>query len=226
VNRSPTKIVAIHTRAILLDWDGTLLDSYAADAHAYLAMFRALQISWGEAELKRHYCPDWYAVYRAARVPRSKWRQADRLWRAAYAAERPKLLPGARTVVQRLALKFRLGLVTSGSRDRVRGQIAEFGFEEFFSAFVFSEDAMRKKPHPAALRLALRRLRVKAEDCVYVGDAAEDIEMARRAGVRPIGVLGPFPTAERIRAARPDVLLKSIRELPRYVRFGSPQRAM
>ena len=41
--------------------------------------------------------------------------------------------------------------------------------------------------------------------------------MSRRAGVRPIGVLGPFPTAERIRAARPDAILSSIRELPQYV---------
>jgi phosphoglycolate phosphatase-like HAD superfamily hydrolase len=41
--------------------------------------------------------------------------------------------------------------------------------------------------------------------------------MSRRAGVRPIGVLGPFPTAERIRAARPDAILNSIRELPHYL---------
>jgi HAD superfamily hydrolase (TIGR01509 family) len=217
----PAKIAPIHARVVLLDWDGTLLDSYAADARAYIAMFRALDIDWGEAELKQYYCPNWYEVYRAARIPRPKWRQADQLWRAAYAAERPKLLPGARAVVRRLAQKFQLGLVTSGSRDRVRTQITAFGFEEFFSAFVFSEDATRKKPHPAALHLALRRLRARPEDCVYIGDAAEDIEMARRAGVRPIGVLGPFPTAERIRAAHPDLLLASIRELPRYLRTAN-----
>ncbi|MGA9882512.1 MAG: HAD family hydrolase [Candidatus Acidiferrales bacterium] len=217
-SRSPAKGPQIETRVVLLDWDGTLLDSYAADSRAYMAMFRALGIEWGEPELKRHYCPNWYEVYRAAKVPRASWRKADRLWRAAYAAERPKLLPGARSVVRSLARRFRLGLVTGGSRDRVREQIAAFGFEEFFSAFVFSEDASRKKPHPAPLNLALKRLRVRPEDCVYVGDAAQDIEMARRAGVRSAGVLGPFPTAERIRAARPELLLDSIRDLPRHLR--------
>jgi phosphoglycolate phosphatase len=207
-------------RVVLLDWDGTLLDSYTADARAYMTMFRAFEIEWGEAELKRHYCPNWYEVYRAARLPRAKWRQADRLWRKAYAAERPGLLPGAQSVVRALARKFELGLVTSGSRDRVTAQIGEFGLKRYFSACVFSEDAARKKPHPAPLRLALRRLRVRAEDCVYVGDAAEDIDMARRAGVRAIGVLGPFPTAARIRNARPDLLLDSIRKLPRYLRVA------
>ena len=216
----PSKRLQFHARVVLLDWDGTLLDSYAADCRAYIAMFRALEIEWGEAELKQHYRPNWYEVYRAAQIPRSKWRQADRLWRAAYGSERPKLLPGARRVVRRLARKFQLGLVTSGSRDRVREQITAFGFDELFSAFVFSEDAARKKPHPAPLHLALKRLGARAEECVYVGDAPEDIEMARRAGVRPIGVLGPFPTADRIRAARPDVLLESIRELPRHLRVA------
>jgi phosphoglycolate phosphatase len=220
VNRLSAKRTQFPARVVLLDWDGTLLDSYAADARAYMAMFRALRIEWGEAELKRHYCPNWYEVYRSAGVPRSKWRQADRLWRAAYGAERPKLLPGARSVVRALARKFRLGLVTSGSRDRVRQQIAGFGFEELFAACVFSEDVTRKKPHPAPLHLALKKMQARAEECVYVGDAAEDIEMARRAGVRPIGVLGPFPTAERIREARPDLLLESIRELPRYLRIA------
>jgi phosphoglycolate phosphatase-like HAD superfamily hydrolase len=54
--------------------------------------------------------------------------------------------------------------------------------------------------------------------CVYVGDSPEDLEMARRAGVRPIAVLGPFPTEARLRAANPDLLLNSITELPAALR--------
>lgn len=50
--------------------------------------------------------------------------------------------------------------------------------------------------------------------CVYVGDSPEDLEMAKSAGVRAIAVLGPFPTEKRLRAARPEFLLESIRELP------------
>jgi len=47
-----------------------------------------------------------------------------------------------------------------------------------------------------------------------VGDSPEDLEMAKSAGVRAIAVLGPFPTEKRLRAARPEFLLESIRELP------------
>jgi len=212
---------ALHARTVLFDWDGTLLNSYLADARAYLAMFRALEIDWGLDDLSRHYSPDWYRVYRAARIPRSKWALADRLWRSAYASERPALLPGARTVIRRLVQSFTLGIVTSGSRGRVRKQLREFALKESFATCVFSEDVTRRKPHPAPLELALRRLCAEPEEAVYVGDTPEDIEMARRAGVRAIGVFGPFPTAKRIRSARPDLLLQSIGELPRHLRLRS-----
>jgi HAD superfamily hydrolase (TIGR01509 family) len=210
--------VFFRPRVVLFDWDGTLLNSYAADTRAYLAMFRALEVRWGVEQLETHYSPNWYRVYRAARVPRVKWGQAARLWRAAYDAERPPLLPGARSVVRTLERKFVLGLVTSGSRARVRRQLRDFGLAQYFSACVYSEDATRKKPDPAGLKWAMKCLETRPEECVYVGDSPEDVEMARRAGVRPIGVLGPFPSARRIRAARPDLLLESIRELPRYLR--------
>jgi HAD superfamily hydrolase (TIGR01549 family) len=205
------------TRVVLLDWDGTLLDSYASDQNAYCAMFRALKIEWGAAEIERHYSPDWYRVYRAARIPRSNWVRADRLWRAAYRNQRPRLLAGAQRVLRELDQRFDLGLVTSGSGSRVRKQLREFAFRQYFHACICSEDASRKKPHPAPLQLALKRIGARPDECVYVGDAAEDVEMARRAGVRVIGVLGPFPTAVRLRAARPDLLLRSIQELPKHL---------
>ena len=212
------KRIRFSARAVLFDWDGTLLNSYASDTRAYLTMFRALGVEWGVAELARCYSPNWYRVYRAARIPRAKWDEADRLWTRAYALETPKLISGARRIVQLLARDFDLAIVTSGNRKRVRQQLREFDLAEYFAACVCSEDAPKKKPHPAPLRLALEKLRADPAECVYVGDTQEGVEMARRAGVRPIGVLGPFPTARQIRAARPDVLLRSIRDLPPYLR--------
>ena len=60
----------------------------------------------------------------------------------------------------------------------------------------------------------MRRMGLRPGEAVYVGDSPEDLEMARNAGVRAIAVLGPFPTERRLRAAKPEVLLKSIEELP------------
>jgi phosphoglycolate phosphatase len=211
--KSPSSTSSL--RGVLFDWDGTLLDSYAADSAAYLAMFRALQIPWSLADLERNYSPNWYHVYRAANIPRAKYDAADRLWREHYAKHRPKLLPGSRRVIQQLARTHALGLVTSGDRDRVHRQLHDFNLWHQFAARICSGDTRLRKPHPAPLRLALRHMGLRASQTVYVGDSPEDLQMARSAGVRAaIAILGPFPTEKRLRAAKPDLLLESITELP------------
>jgi pyrophosphatase PpaX len=200
--------------AVLFDWDGTLLDSYDADSAAYLAMFREMGIGWGLDDLARHYSPNWYHVYQAAGLPRRRWSDADAAWRRQYANHRPELIRGARKVLQWVARRHRLGLVTSGDRDRVTRQLREFRLTRTFAARVYSGDTARRKPHPEPLRLALRQLNLKPASCLFVGDSPEDLLMSDRAGVRGVAVLGPFPTEKRLRAARPEFLLQSIGELP------------
>jgi HAD superfamily hydrolase (TIGR01549 family) len=199
---------------VLFDWDGTLINSYHADASAYLAMFQEMGIPWELKDFEKHYSPNWYQVYRAARLPRRFWEKADRLWRAHYAKHQPKLISGARRVLTQLGGAHPLGLVTSGDRNRVTRQLREFRLTTIFAARVCSGDTPRRKPHPEPLRMALRQMKLDPAVCVYVGDAAQDVEMAQRAGVRAIGVLGPFPTEKRLRAAQPEFLLESLDELP------------
>jgi HAD superfamily hydrolase (TIGR01549 family) len=209
----PTKQKSL-MEGILFDWDGTLIDSYHADSSAYLAMFKEMGILWGIAELEKHYSPNWFHVYRAAKLPRRRWPDADRAWRSHYANHRPKLIAGTRRILAKLGNTHLLGLVTSGDRDRVVRQLREFRLTTLFAARVCSGDTRHKKPHPEPLRLALKKMRLAPDACVYVGDAPQDVEMARRAGVRAIGFLGPFPTEKRLRAARPDFLISSLEELP------------
>lgn len=199
---------------VLFDWDGTLIDSYHADSQAYLAMFRELGLRWGLTELELHYSPDWYTVYRAAGIPQEHWNKADSLWRMHYAKHPSKLVAGARRVLQRLARRHKLGLVTSGDRVRVCRQLRKFNLTRTFRSRVCAGDTPEKKPHPAPLLMALEQMKLQAEQCVYVGDTPEDLEMARAAGVRAIAVLGPFPTEKRVRAAKPEFLLKKLSDLP------------
>jgi HAD superfamily hydrolase (TIGR01549 family) len=200
--------------AVVFDWDGTLLDSFDADSSAYLAMFRELGIPWGLDELAMLYSPNWYNVYRAAKIPRIQWDAANLAWRKQYAKHRPKLVPSARRLLSWVRRRYRLGLVTSGDRDRVMRQLRYFQLTRLFASRVCADDTAQKKPHPAPLRLALKQMGLQPQACVYVGDSAHDLEMSRRASVRAIAVIGRFPTEKALRAARPEFLLHSLTELP------------
>ena len=60
---------------------------------------------------------------------------------------------------------------------------------------------------------------LNCERVALIGDAPEDIEMAHRAGMRAIGVLGGSPVPERLRDASPDALIETIRELPALLKM-------
>jgi phosphoglycolate phosphatase-like HAD superfamily hydrolase len=123
-------------------------------------------------------------------------------------------MSGARQVLQRLARHHTLGLVTSGDRQRVCRQLRAFELTRVFRARVCGGDTAEKKPHPAPLLLALGKMKLGPNECVYVGDTPEDLAMARAAGVRAIALLGPFPIEKRLRAAKPEFLLRRLADLP------------
>lgn len=202
---------------VMFDWDGTLLDSYHADSQAYLAMFRGIGLTWGLDELTANYSPDWYVVYRAAGIPKERWDEADGLWRASYAKHPSKLMTDARRVLRQLRTRYRLGLVTSGDRQRVCRQLRALGLTRFFRARVCGGDTEEKKPHPAPLLLALEKMKLRPEECVYVGDTPEDLAMARAVGMRAIAIVGTFPTEKSLRAVKPEFLLEGLGELPRLL---------
>ncbi len=200
-------------RAVLFDWDGTLVDSAAASLRSYVTLFASYGIAYGPDDFERSYSPNWHRTYEMIGLPREKWDEADERWLALYADEANALLPGARESLARLhAAGLVQGLVTSGSRPRVERDIARVAVDRFFGVVVCSGDTPNRKPHPEPLQLALTRLQVEPATAVYLGDSPEDIEMARAAGVFAIGIPGAFPNRTALAASSPDLLVSSLDE--------------
>jgi HAD superfamily hydrolase (TIGR01509 family) len=199
--------------AVLFDWDGTLLDSAEASYRCYVRLFRSYGLDYDRAAFGRTYSPNWYRTYLAVGLPETAWAEADARWLAFYAEEASRLLPGAREALLAVGERgLRRGLVTSGDRQRVARELVLHDLEQAFAAVVCADDARMKKPHPEPLQLALDRLGVAAGEAAYVGDSPEDVEMARAAGVRSVGIPGGFPNREALRASAPDVWAESLGE--------------
>jgi HAD superfamily hydrolase (TIGR01509 family) len=205
-------------RAVLFDWDGTLLDSAEASFRCYRRLFAPYGIDFTRELFTKTYAPDWYRTYEGIRLPRERWSEADARWLEIYREERCELVPEAAAALERLAAAgIRAALVTSGSRARVEAELARHGIAGLLAAVVCGEDAKNKKPHPEALHAGLSKLAIQPAEAAYVGDSPEDVHMARSAGVYAVGIEGAFPNREALRAAAPDVLAgdlaEAIREL-------------
>ena len=197
--------------AVLFDWDGTLVDSAEASYRCYVRLFDSYGIGFDRACFERTYSPNWQRTYEAVGLAPELWPEADRRWLEHYGREKTRLVAGAREALGRLdAAGIAQGVVTSGDRSRVSRELADLEVEPYFQTVVYGGDTRQRKPHPEALLLALARMAVTPDRAAYVGDSPEDVEMARGAGVRAVGVPGGFPNREALAASRPDVLAPDV----------------
>lgn len=198
-------------RAVLFDWDGTLVDSAEATFRSYVGLFAGYGIAYDRDLFASTYSPDWYKTYEALALDRDLWSEADDRWIELYGREEVRLLPGAFSALGRLrATNLLTALVTSGSRPRVERELSALGIAELLDLLVCCEDVSAKKPDPAPLRTALERLRVPPEAAAYVGDSPEDVRMSRAAGVYVVAVEGGFPNREALRASDPDLMARDL----------------
>lgn len=129
----------------------------------------------------------------------------------------------AREVVAQLSRRYRLALVSNNviPGDHLARALARAGIGRHLGAALWSADFGRRKPDPAMVREALRRLGVPARRAVFVGDKRRtDVAAARRASVRsillrrsPHTVEGPKP----VDGPEPDFVIQDLRELPRLL---------
>jgi beta-phosphoglucomutase-like phosphatase (HAD superfamily) len=55
-----------------------------------------------------------------------------------------------------------------------------------FDTIITFEDYANPKPHPEPLQVALRKLTLKADQAIYIGDSKTDVEAAKAAGMQSI----------------------------------------
>ncbi len=197
-------------KAILFDLDGTLLDSFVPHYRAFRATLARFGIPLSLKRFVAIYTPDWRDTYRAMGLRRESWDEASLYWRAYVRKHPPRLLPGAAKTLQRLKKSYRLGVVTGGSKKRVMNDLRRTRIRRFFDIVVCADDVVHRKPSPQGLRIALRALRVKPSQALYVGDTQADYEMARKARVAFVGIVSPFMPR---RAHPPYPLLSRVSQL-------------
>jgi HAD superfamily hydrolase (TIGR01549 family) len=185
-------------RAILFDLDGTLLDSFQSHLEIYRATLARFGVRLTAAEFRRHYTPDWNEFYRRVGLGPEHWDAASVHWLQEAAAHRPRLFPGVADTLRELRRRFRLGLVTSGSSSRIRGDLERGAIERHFEVIVTADDVRQPKPAPDGLRAALHAFGLGADQALYVGDTEPDYEFARAAGVAFIGVASGFSASHPV----------------------------
>jgi len=114
--------------------------------------------------------------------------------------------------------EFKLALATTKTNDTVHPLLQRMGLHKYFDLATGRTEGMRNKPHPDMLNYIMKELDVKPEITVMVGDTPVDVFAAKNAGIYAVAVTSGIrlgmTTLAKIREAKPDLIISSLRELP------------
>ncbi len=212
--------------AVVFDLDGTLIDSRgdiaAAVNHAMIATGRRPLA----ASVIAGYVGDGARVLlaRSAKLAETDTAIDELLeYFIDYYVKHPndfsKWVDGAPQVLDRIAeLELPIALCTNKARPVTDAILGALGVRTRFRAIYAGGDGPEKKPAAGPLLALAKKMSLEVSSLVMVGDGPQDVECARRAGCRVIGVVSGYNPRERISNAQPDVVIEGLSELPDIVR--------
>ena len=97
----------------------------------------------------------------------------------------PRLFDGMDDVLKNIEKqKLKWGIVTNKPRRFTQPLVKSLGLHGRAVCVVSGDDAVKPKPSPETLLLACKEAHVKPNQCIYIGDAARDIEAGKAAGMK------------------------------------------
>jgi HAD superfamily hydrolase (TIGR01509 family) len=207
-------------RALLFDFDGTLVDTESVDLRSWQEVFATHGV---EVPLERFALrigtlngPDELDELDAlldAPCDREAV-QASRRAREAELLAEESLRPGVREYLEEAReLGLVLGIVSSSSRSWIAEGLDRLGIPDGWAVVSCADgDRTLGKPSPVLYERALRELGVGAEEAIAFEDSPNGIAAARAAGIFCVAVPNPVTRALDLGAA--DLVVESLAELP------------
>jgi phosphoglycolate phosphatase len=177
-------------RAVIFDWDNTLVDSWEAIreamntvlAHFGRPLWTMEQIHANCVRAARDSFPEWFG---------DRWQEASDVFYARFSAVQManlSPLPGAEPLLKWLGEQNIPSCVVSNKNGSyLRREADVLGWNRYFASIVGSTDAPRDKPAREHADHALRLAGLEGGDDIwFVGDSDADIACARNAKLTPV----------------------------------------
>jgi phosphoglycolate phosphatase len=214
------------TRLAVFDCDGTLIDGQASICGAMEQAFAELalpppdrhkvrrMVGLSLPQAIRHLAPDLDPDVQRELV--DGYKRAFRAARESGELSQP-LFDGMRDLLDALRdAGWDLAVATGMSQRGLEHCLATHGLTGHFLSLQ-TADNHPSKPDPEMLEAALFEAAADPREVVMIGDTAYDMQMARDAGVRAIGVDWGYHLPEELRAAGAEWVAASPTELKEYL---------
>lgn len=204
-------------KAVLLDIDGTVLNTMEFIYHAFEAAFAESKLLSPSREAIRAQIANGKTLQE---VYGFFYPQADldRLCNAHRADQLNHLelsvpFPNTISTLQKLkAAGLKIAAVSTRSNVTLTKTLEIANLVQYFDAIISGDDVKKCKPDPEALLIILDRFKISPAEAVMVGDTDGDIYAGKNAGTKTIGVTFGF-RGEQIAEDKPDFVVHDIAEI-------------
>ena len=180
-------------KAVLFDLDGTIIDSNNAIFETYTQVAKRLGVEPPDIEVLRGLLGQPSNLNLPILFGENK--DARPIYNEVVIKTHENLptLPHVKETLEKIDLP--MGIVTSKRKANAIEVLGEL--YEKFDVLVTPEQTVKQKPDPEPMHLACKKLSVKPEECVYIGDTVRDYKTARNSGTEFIALIDKGSTAEQ-----------------------------
>jgi len=182
-------------RAVILDVDGTLIDTNDAHAHAWVDVCHEFGFDVAFGEVRRmigmggdRVLPTLTGLEEESETGQKMKARRGEIFRERYLPS-CQPFPRAREMLERFRDDgMELVVATSASKDDMAALLKAAGVADLMDAKTSSSDADKSKPAPDIVQAALGSAGCAPAEAVMLGDTPYDVEASGRAGVRCVAL--------------------------------------
>lgn len=209
-------------RAVIFDWDNTLIDSWNAilDAQNHTLVAFGLE-PWTLEETRQRVRGSMRESFPA--LFGARWREAGEVFYRRFTERHLQTLqplPGAAALLEDLhGSGFYLAVVSNKKGDYLRQEAAHLGWDRYFGRIVGAFDAACDKPAVHPVQMALEGSGIEPGRSVwFAGDADIDLQCAVNAGCIPILLRETSPAPGEFDSYPPVIHVECCLELSKVLR--------
>lgn len=196
-------------RALLLDFDGVIVDSEHLHDQALRAICEPMGFAWeGDAWVGWPDAEVFIELYRrrGEELPPERLaallREKTRVVLGQVREARYRAYPGVIELIKEAARTVPVAVCSAGLRGQIVPVLEFLGVDMHIMTVVAHEDTPRSKPDPAPYLLGASRLGVEPRECVAIEDSPRGVASARAAGCTVVAVEHTSPRARLAEAHR------------------------
>jgi len=206
-------------KAFVFDLDGTLIDSQAGIVKTINEFLQTKGYNFGEEKLGKLFGTPLEKVFcmlipGLTETEAFEYLKEIRLIYAKNHTEITTLFQGSMELLQGLKSKgFKVAVASTKYKPLVVEILNHFKLNEFIDVVVSDYEVANHKPAPDILIETAKRLDLKPDDCVYIGDSPSDIEAGKKAGTGTVAVLTGSHSKEKFAEIKPDFIIERIADI-------------